>query len=200
MAILQATSFSGSVDIDTLRLDGESFTKADLQGFKEVDSRITASAGNQIIGTDSDISTSGATIVGNLYMTDGVITSHGTRVLTLANLGYTGATNANYITNNNQLINGSGYQTSTQVNNAIQGVVDAAPAALDTLNELAASLNDDSDFAGTMTTALAGKQATLTAGSNITITDGTISSTDTNTNTQLNRRTSKKLNFQQELM
>ncbi|MDA9982717.1 tail fiber domain-containing protein [Gammaproteobacteria bacterium] len=185
MAILQATSFSGSVDIDTLRLDGESLTKADIQGFKEVDTRITESAGNQIIGTDSDISTSGATIVGNLYMTDGVITSHGTRVLTLANLGYTGATNANYITNNNQLTNGSGYQTSTQVNNAIQGVVDAAPAALDTLNELAASLNDDSDFAGTMTTALAGKQATLTAGSNITITDGTISSTDTNTNTQL---------------
>jgi len=25
-----------------------------------------------------------------LYMTDGVITSHGTRTLTLANLGYTG--------------------------------------------------------------------------------------------------------------
>jgi len=33
--------------------------------------------------------------------------------LTLADLGYTGATNANYITNNNQLTNGSGYTTFT---------------------------------------------------------------------------------------
>ena len=118
-----------------------------------------STSGNIIIGTDADINTTGATIIDNLYMTDGVITSHGTRVLTLANLGYTGATNANYITNNNQLTNGSGYQTSTQVNTAIQNVVDAAPAALDTLNELAAALGDDSDFAGTMTTALAGKQS-----------------------------------------
>jgi hypothetical protein len=33
--------------------------------------------------------------------------------LTLAVLGYTGATNANYITNNNQLTNGAGYTTNT---------------------------------------------------------------------------------------
>lgn len=36
-----------------------------------------------------------------------------TRTLTLADLGYTGATNANYITNNNQLTNGAGYTTYT---------------------------------------------------------------------------------------
>ena len=45
------------------------------------------SSGNTIIGTDTDINTSGATIIDNLYMTDGVITSHGTRVLTAADLG-----------------------------------------------------------------------------------------------------------------
>ena len=39
----------------------------------------------------------------------------------------------------------------------ISRVIDAAPAALDTLNEIAASLNDDADFAGTMTSALADK-------------------------------------------
>ena len=70
------------------------------------------SSGNTIIGTDSDINTSGATIIDNLYMTDGVITSHGTRVLTLGNLGFTGAANANYITNNNQITNGAGYISS----------------------------------------------------------------------------------------
>ena len=53
---------------------------------------------NTVIGTDSDVNTSGATIIDNLYMTDGVITSHGTRNLTLGDLGYTGATNANNYT------------------------------------------------------------------------------------------------------
>ena len=67
---------------------------------------------NTVIGTDTDVNTSGANIIDNIYMTDGVITSHGTRALTLADLGYTGATNANYITNNNQLSNGAGYITS----------------------------------------------------------------------------------------
>ena len=76
------------------------------------------SSGNTVIGTDSDIDTSGATIIDNLYMTDGVITSHGTRTLTLGNLGFTGATNANYITNNNQLSNGAGYITSANGGNA----------------------------------------------------------------------------------
>ena len=51
------------------------------------------SSGNTIIGTDADINTSGATVIDQLNMTDGVITSHSTRTLTLANLGFTGQTN-----------------------------------------------------------------------------------------------------------
>ena len=43
---------------------------------------------------------------------------------------------------------------------AIGALVDSAPAALNTLNELAAAIGDDANFAGTVTTALAGKQAT----------------------------------------
>lgn len=54
----------------------------------------------------------------------------------------------------------TGYATETYVTTAVTNVINAAPAALDTLNELAASLNDDDDFAGTMTTALAGKADT----------------------------------------
>lgn len=49
---------------------------------------------------------------------------------------------------------------------AAAGVVASSPAVLDTLNELAAALGDDENFAATMTTALAGKQpldAELTA-------------------------------------
>jgi hypothetical protein len=47
--------------------------------------------------------------------------------------------------------------TRNYVETRIADVIDVAPAALDTLNEIAASLADDADFAGTMTTALAGK-------------------------------------------
>ena len=53
------------------------------------------SSGNTVIGTDGDINTSGATVIDQLNMTDGVIQSHSTRTMTLAHLGYTGATNAN---------------------------------------------------------------------------------------------------------
>jgi len=49
------------------------------------------------------------------------------------------------------------FATVSYVDDEITAVLDAAPAALDTLNELAASLNDDADFAGTMTTALSNK-------------------------------------------
>jgi hypothetical protein len=44
--------------------------------------------------------------------------------------------------------------TTEFVQSAIQGVVGAAPAALDTLNELAEALNDDASYASTITNAL----------------------------------------------
>lgn len=51
----------------------------------------------------------------------------------------------------------SSYATQTYVDNAITSLVDAAPAALDTLNELAAALNDDSNFSTTVTNSIATK-------------------------------------------
>ena len=49
------------------------------------------------------------------------------------------------------------YATKDYVDNSISGLVDNAPDALNTLNELSAALNDDSNFASTVTTALAAK-------------------------------------------
>ena len=46
---------------------------------------------------------------------------------------------------------------TSDITSAVAAVVDAAPAALDTLNELAAALGDDANFASTVTTAIAGK-------------------------------------------
>ena len=44
--------------------------------------------------------------------------------------------------------------TQSYVTTAINNVLDGAPAALDTLNELAAAINDDASYASTITTAL----------------------------------------------
>ena len=51
----------------------------------------------------------------------------------------------------------TGYATETFVGTAISNLIDAAPTALNTLNELAAALNDDANFATTVTTALGNK-------------------------------------------
>ena len=56
--------------------------------------------------------------------------------------------------------------TQTYVDNAVSALVDLAPATLDTLNELAASIGDDADFIGTMNaanTALSGRLDVLEA-------------------------------------
>jgi hypothetical protein len=50
-----------------------------------------------------------------------------------------------------------GYATQTYVNTAISNLVDTAPATLDTLNELAAALGDDPNFATTVTNNIATK-------------------------------------------
>lgn len=47
--------------------------------------------------------------------------------------------------------------TRSYVDTAVGNLVDSAPGALDTLNELAAALGDDADFATTTTNALAAK-------------------------------------------
>ena len=52
--------------------------------------------------------------------------------------------------------------TTAYVSTAVANLVDSAPAALDTLNELAAALGDDASFSTTITNSLAGKQATIT--------------------------------------
>jgi len=54
-------------------------------------------------------------------------------------------------------VQGSDAATKTYVDSAIAATVAAAPAALDTLNELAAALGDDANYAATTTAALATK-------------------------------------------
>ena len=62
---------------------------------------------------------------------------------------------ANYITKVSELLNDSGYQTSEDMESALQKVIGTAPEALDTLKELAEALGNDPNFATTITKRLA---------------------------------------------
>jgi hypothetical protein len=88
--------------------------------------------------------------------------------------------------------NWSAYKTSAEIglaqaaaeqhaDVAIAALVDSAPETLDTLNELAAALQDNPDIISDLQTIAAGKQDTLTAGDNIDITGSTISVTGLDT-------------------
>ena len=66
----------------------------------------------------------------------------------------------NYVTDD--ALNGKGYQTSSDVEAKIAAVVDSAPETLDTLNELAAALGDNPNFATTISTQIGQKVDTAT--------------------------------------
>lgn len=67
----------------------------------------------------------------------------------------------------------------SDITTAINGLVDSAPNTLNTLNELAAALNDDASFATTVTNSIAGK-----VGSNTTQAGGGTAVTNIVTLTQ----------------
>ena len=66
------------------------------------------------------------------------------------NLYYTDARVGSYLTTNS-------YATESYVGTQIANLIDSAPAALDTLNELAAALGDDANFSTTVTNSIATK-------------------------------------------
>jgi hypothetical protein len=66
----------------------------------------------------------------------------------------------------------SGNTVTDRINTAVSDLVDSAPALLDTLNELAAAIGDDENFATTINNVLATK---ITASSTDTLTNKTIS-------------------------
>ena len=67
--------------------------------------------------SQSSVNNSGVTYIQDVGLDGfGHVTSLTSATATLAGLGYTGATNANYITNNNQLTNGAGYMTASSSN------------------------------------------------------------------------------------
>ncbi|MDU7390248.1 phage tail protein [Atlantibacter hermannii] len=66
-----------------------------------------------------------------------------------------------------QTVNNTQIATTAYVKAALAALVDSSPSALDTLNELAAALNDDPNFAATMTTELSKKMDKASNGADI---------------------------------
>lgn len=66
-------------------------------------------------------------------------------------------TSADFIKNKPSIPSIAGLATETYVDTAVSDLVDSSPAALNTLNELAAALNDDVNFSTTVTNLIAAK-------------------------------------------
>ena len=71
------------------------------------------------------------------------------------------------------------------VDNSVQGVIDAAPGALDTLNELAAAMGDDANFSTTITNSIATKANTTYVDALETTLQGEFADADTAQTTAL---------------
>ena len=100
------------------------------------------------------VNSSGSCFIGN-PSGSGVVNSTNRRVLISGEDGsatFTGTVDAGALT-----IGGSSVDTSAQVDAKIAALVDGAPTALNTLNELAAALNDQGDYAASITSILATK-------------------------------------------
>ena len=140
-------NWSGGGDVGRVYV-GNGASNIALAKKSEVDTKVVANV---------DITAGTATKV--TYDAKGLVTS-GTNPTTLSGYGITDADTS--------------AQVTTKINNAVAALVDASPATLDTLNELAAALGDDPNFATTTANNIAAKVAKVTSTDNAIVRfDGT---------------------------
>ena len=127
----------------------------DLTG--NVAGNVTASSGTSTFNNATVNGTLTASLTGNVT---GNVTSSGTstfnNVTISGTLNMDGGTTAT-IQNLSAPVNPNDAARKTDVDTAVANLVDTAPAALDTLNELAAAINDDANFSTTITNSIATK-------------------------------------------
>jgi hypothetical protein len=159
------TAFSGKSTTDLSEGTNQYFTNA------------RARAAISVTGSGSYDSTTGViTVIGGVTA---VNTKTGDVTLTTADIAeginkyYTDSRVGTYLTSN-------GYATQSYVTTQIANLVDSSPATLDTLNELAAALGDDPNFATTVATSIGTKQNQLNGTGFVKI-SGTTISYDNNT-------------------
>ena len=142
----------------TVEAGGNTLGSSETLEFKAGSNVSISESGGEVTFTSTDTNTNTWRALGG-NSDQAMRGDHGTTAYNHSQAAHA-PSNANYITNNNQLSNGAGYATSASVTSAINAVIDSAPGALNTLNELAASLGDDANYATTVTNALAGKSST----------------------------------------
>jgi hypothetical protein len=107
--------------------------------------------------------TTGYVSIGDVGVADGVASLDSNGKIPDSEIPATIARDSEIITSYNSLTDKptipslTGYATESYVTTAISNLVDTAPTTLNTLNELAAAINDDASFASTVTTALGTK-------------------------------------------
>tara|TARA_Y100001934_G_C12353223_1_gene776577 strand:+ start:157 stop:2028 length:1872 start_codon:yes stop_codon:yes gene_type:complete len=123
----------------------------------DVSGNVTANSGTSSFTNISASGTITGAVSGDV---SGDVTSSGTstfnNVTVSGTLNMDGGTTAT-IQNLSAPVNPNDAARKTDVDTAVANLVDTAPAALDTLNELAAAINDDANFSTTITNSIATK-------------------------------------------
>ena len=145
---------SGSgLDADTL--DGLQLNSDDRNDSANVVCRTQANGYAYFGWLNTTSGNNGTTAISRIYAShDGFV-----RYYTPANFGAQIGSHISYndLTNKPTIPSLSGYATEAHVSSEISNLIGGAPAALDTLNELAAAIGDDASYASSITTALAAK-------------------------------------------
>ena len=156
-------TITGSVDINGGTIDGtqigasaaSTVTGTTITGANFVGPLAGAVTGD-VTGNTAGVHTGAVTgdVTGNITAASG--TSSFTNVTINGSLDLNAGTDAT-VTGLSAPVLGSDAATKTYVDQEVAAVLDAAPAALDTLNELAAALGDDANFSTTITNSIATK-------------------------------------------
>ena len=166
---------SGDLTGDVTSTGASSFTTVDINGGAIDGTTVGATTASTITGTTITANTGfvgsitgdvTGDVTGNLTgdvtgdLTGNVTSSSGTSTFNDVTINGTlnmDAGTAGTITNLTNPTNAQDAATKAYVDSEVSALVDSAPGALDTLNELAAALGDDADFSTTITNSIATK-------------------------------------------
>jgi hypothetical protein len=178
---IHATDITGSIAATngvisgSSQVNADSITNFDTNVKDKLNTEGVISGSSQVSLSTTDVSEGT-----NLYYTDArvktklnteTVVSGSTQILTLVSI------DEDNMTSNSDTKLPTQQSVKSYVDTQVSGLVDSAPGALDTLNELAAALGDDANFATTVSTTISGKVSQsleiisgngLTGGGNLT--------------------------------